>query len=467
MHLGKNSLYYLRILLDLFTLLAAFYISYCFTVKDLVITIPTNDFYIYLSLTVIWYITARNLNFYEDFRSRNFSYELILIIKNVLYQLLSVIIILFLLKINYLSRQFVFLYSFTLLILLIIQKFLIRKLLNNFRRKGKNLRSMLIIGAGQVGLRFYNKIQANPHFGYNVLGFLDDAVPKNLNGEYIGPISQLENVLNEFKVDNVIVALPNYAMKKIEEVIKVCENYTTRVRIIPDYFRFVSDKYSISMFDNIPIISLREERINELHCRIMKRTFDIIFSLLVILLIMSWLVPIISIIIKVTSKGPVFFKQERWGRDNKKFTILKFRSMVNDSKDVDEKGNYKQATKNDPRITKIGKFLRKTNLDELPQFFNVLIGDMSVVGPRPHPIPLNIESKNVVEHYMLRHLVKPGLTGWAQVNGYRGETKNNIKLMQKRVDYDLWYIENWSFWLDIQIIIMTIWKMIKGDPNAY
>jgi len=326
---------------------------------------------------------------------------------------------------------------------------------------------MLIIGAGQVGLRFYNKIQSNPHFGYNVLGFLDDVTPKNLNGEYIGPISELENVLNEFKVDNVIVALPNYAMKKIEEVIKVCERYTTRVRIIPDYFRFVSDKYNISMFDNIPIISIREEKINEFHCRILKRTFDIIFSLLVILLIMSWLVPIISIIIKVTSKGPVFFKQERWGRDNKKFTILKFRSMVNDSKDVDENGNYKQATKNDPRITKIGKFLRKTNLDELPQFFNVLIGDMSVVGPRPHPIPLNIESKNVVEHYMLRHLVKPGLTGWAQVNGYRGETKNNIKLMQKRIDYDLWYIENWSFWLDIQIIIMTIWKMIKGDPNAY
>lgn len=467
MRLAKNSLYYLRIFIDLITLYASFFISYSNALKEVIITIPTNDFYIFLSLSVIWYITSRNLNFYEDFRSRNFTYEFILIVKNVLYQLLSVIIILFLLKNNYLSRQFVFLYSFTLLILLIIQKFLLRRLLNNFRRKGRNLRSMLIIGAGKVGLSFYDKVQSNPHFGYNVLGFLDDVVPKNLNGEYIGPISELENVLNEFKVDNVIIALPNYAMKRIEEVINVCERYTTRVRIIPDYFKFVSGKYNIDMFDNIPIISLREEKINEFHCRVIKRIFDIVFSLCVIIFVMSWLVPIISIIIKLTSKGPVFFKQERWGRDNKKFTILKFRSMVCDSKDVDENGNYKQATKNDPRITKIGRFLRKTNLDELPQFFNVLIGDMSVVGPRPHPIPLNIESKDVIEHYMLRHLVKPGITGWAQVNGYRGETKNNIKLMQKRINYDLWYIENWSFLLDIQIILLTVWRMIKGDPNAY
>jgi putative colanic acid biosynthesis UDP-glucose lipid carrier transferase len=158
--------------------------------------------------------------------------------------------------------------------------------------------------------------------------------------------------------------------------------------------------------------------------------------------------------------------QERWGRDNKKIKAYKFRSMRADSKTVDETGKYLQATQNDPRITKVGKFLRKTNLDELPQFWNVLKGEMSVVGPRSHPTPLNLESKDKVHLYMLRHLVKPGITGWAQVNGYRGETKDLSK-MQKRIDYDIWYIENWSFFLDIQIIFMTVWNMVRGEENAY
>jgi len=170
--------------------------------------------------------------------------------------------------------------------------------------------------------------------------------------------------------------------------------------------------------------------------------------------------------IKLSSKGPVFFKQVRWGRDNIKFTAYKFRSMVTESKDVGRNGKYQQATKDDPRITSVGKFLRKTNLDELPQFINVLKGEMSIVGPRPHPEPLNLESKDHVKLYMLRHLVKPGITGWAQVNGLRGETKE-IDLMQKRVEHDVWYIENWSFSTDIYIIFLTVWNMVKGDPNAY
>jgi putative colanic acid biosynthesis UDP-glucose lipid carrier transferase len=178
------------------------------------------------------------------------------------------------------------------------------------------------------------------------------------------------------------------------------------------------------------------------------------------------MIPIISLIIKMTSKGPVFFKQERWGLNNKPIICYKFRSMVVSSVDVDEAGNYQQARKNDPRVTRIGAFLRKTNLDELPQFFNVFLGSMSVVGPRPHPVPLNIQSKDSVENYMMRHWVKPGITGWAQVNGYRGETKKPY-LMQKRVEFDVWYIENWTFWLDLQIILQTLVNMVKTEENAY
>jgi putative colanic acid biosynthesis UDP-glucose lipid carrier transferase len=174
---------------------------------------------------------------------------------------------------------------------------------------------------------------------------------------------------------------------------------------------------------------------------------------------------IIAILIKLNSKGPVFFVQKRWGMNNVPFSTLKFRSMTTESSDVVE-GKYQQAQQGDARITKIGAFLRKSNLDELPQFINVLLGDMSVVGPRPHPGPLNEESKEVVTNYLQRHLVKPGITGWAQVNGARGETKK-VSQMQKRVDYDIWYIENWSFALDIRIVLQTVWNMYKGDDHAF
>jgi putative colanic acid biosynthesis UDP-glucose lipid carrier transferase len=176
--------------------------------------------------------------------------------------------------------------------------------------------------------------------------------------------------------------------------------------------------------------------------------------------------PIISLLIKLGSKGSVFFKQERWGLNNKPIICYKFRTMVADNRDVDENGNYLQACKDDHRVTRIGKFLRKTSLDELPQFFNVLFGSMSVSGPRPHPVPLNLESKDSIENYLMRHWVKPGITGWAQTQGFRGETRNPYR-MQKRVTADLWYIENWTFWLDLQIILQTLVNIVKGEENAY
>ena len=221
------------------------------------------------------------------------------------------------------------------------------------------------------------------------------------------------------------------------------------------------------MFGRFPIISVREDRINELQWRLLKRGFDFIFTFSLYVFVFWWLWPLLGLLIKISSPGPVLYSQERWGRDNKRFIAYKFRSIRNDKcGEIDGNGKFKQATKDDPRVTKIGKFLRKTNLDELPQFWNVLKCDMSIVGPRPHPTPLNIESKEKIHLYMLRHLVKPGITGWAQVNGLRGSTEDPA-LMQKRVNHYIWYIENWSLWLDIQIVGLTVWNMIKGDKNAY
>ena len=231
--------------------------------------------------------------------------------------------------------------------------------------------------------------------------------------------------------------------------------------LVPTLRRYVKKQMKLDSIGDIPVFLMREEPLQYPFNKFVKRTFDILFSTVFLCTLFPILYIIIGIIIKADSPGPVLFKQKRTGLKGSDFVCYKFRTMrVNKDADV------KQATKNDARTTKIGAFLRKTNLDELPQFVNVLIGNMSVVGPRPHMLKHTIEYSAMIDKYMLRHLAKPGITGWAQVNGYRGETKELIQ-MEKRVEYDVWYIENWSFFLDIKIIYLTVRNMIKGEKNAY
>jgi len=235
-----------------------------------------------------------------------------------------------------------------------------------------------------------------------------------------------------------------------------------RVRIIPEFSEYLSQKFSIDYVQSIPILKLRDEPLKSFTNRVIKRVFDLVFSSLVILLIFSWLFPIIALIIKLTSKGPVFFVQQRTGQDGKSFPCIKFRSMT-----VNAVSDQLQATKGDARITPFGAFMRKTSIDELPQILNVLFNHMSLVGPRPHMLKHTEEYRVLVDKFMVRHFAKPGVTGWAQINGYRGETKL-IKDMKNRAAADIWYIENWSFLLDVRIVIATAWGMIfKRDENAF
>ncbi|PKL82143.1 MAG: undecaprenyl-phosphate glucose phosphotransferase [Ignavibacteriae bacterium HGW-Ignavibacteriae-3] len=466
MNIYRQAYFYIRVLADIIVLLFCFQLAYIIIPSSVVFRADTNIYFSLIAVFASWLIASAKNGIYDEFRSKNFSYELIAIIKNCFFMMIGVSLAILLLKENEFPRRFLVVYSFTSFLFLSAEKYLIREFIHFLRSKGRNLKTMMIIGAGAVGRRFFDEITTNPHFGYRFVGFLDDKLKKDLNGEYLGPISNLESVLESRIVDNVMIALPNHAFSKINDIVKTCERYPTHVRLIPDYFQCISNRYSVTMFGNLPVISVREEKINELHWRLVKRGFDTAFALLVFIFILSWLFPLIALFSKLDSKGPILFKQERWGRNNRKFYIYKFRSMITASSDLDENGKYNQATRNDPRITKLGKFLRSSNFDELPQFWNILKGELSLVGPRPHPSPLNQESKEKIDKYMRRHLVKPGLTGWAQVHGMRGETKGK-SLMQRRVEYDLWYIENWSFWLDLQIILMTIWVMIKGDKNAY
>jgi putative colanic acid biosynthesis UDP-glucose lipid carrier transferase len=315
-------------------------------------------------------------------------------------------------------------------------------------------------------MQFAQTVLDNPQYGYRVLGFLDDSHKDWLNGSYLGSIADLESILKTRRVDDVLIALPNSAHRKIESVVNACKNSTVRVRVVPDMKGLGLGSYDLTTFGGLPIFSFRKNNLNEAHLRMFKRTFDILFSLLVLALVYWWLWPLVILLQKIMDPGPLYYKAKRWGREGREFTCYKFRSMLPNSQNVDLNGNHLHTTTEDPRVTKLGRFLRKLNLDELPQFINVLKGEMSVVGPRPHDAAENIVLREKIRDYMPRHLVKPGVTGWAQVNGLRGGT-DDIELMKKRTIYDIWYIENWSMWLDLQIILKTIWLAIKGDPNAY
>lgn len=461
----QKQRYLARLTTDIFLILVAFITARTWFPSH-VNLISARNVEVFLFIVAAWYFSAKVSFLYDNFLSRRLSAEFLILFKTLIYfSFIISIAAFFTSKDPFYSKKFIAAFLVVLWLSLPLEKYLIRWFYGWFVFK-KQMVKVLIIGTGELALQFYNKVIFPEEFGYQLAGFIDDVPNPALNGQHLGSISKLEEILRmQPDIQDVIIALPVSDAQRIKHTATVAEKYFKRVSIIPDYFSFTQN-VSASTIGAFPLVSLRRLPLDDPEMRFFKRAFDIILSVLIFVFVFSWLFPIIILLIKVTTKGSVFFIQERWGLNIKPIRCLKFRTMVEISSDVDENGKYQQATRNDPRITKIGRILRKTNLDELPQFFNVLKGEMSVVGPRPHPVPLNIESRDNVSNYMLRYLVKPGITGWAQVNGFRGETKE-IHQMQKRIDFDLWYIENWSFWLDLQIIFQTMINMIKGDQNAY
>lgn len=297
---------------------------------------------------------------------------------------------------------------------------------------------------------------------YNVVAVFHDSENTEDGLLYGGTPKACVDYLRTHQVDEVFCTLPGISREDVHSLMHQADRSLTRFRLVPEYYDYFqgSGRVSVEMLDNIPVISGRKEPLEDATNAAGKRLFDIIFSSLVILLLLSWLLPILALIIKLTSKGPVFFRQKRSGRNNEAFYCLKLRSMrVNDDADK------VQATKTDSRITPIGAFLRKTSLDELPQFFNVLVGNMSIVGPRPHMLKHTEDYAKIIDKFMVRHFVKPGITGWAQVSGLRGETRTTEE-MEARVEADVWYLEHWSFLLDMKIIFLTVWNICRGDKKA-
>lgn len=267
--------------------------------------------------------------------------------------------------------------------------------------------------------------------------------------------------IKKYNVDEVFFINSQINQVNLYHYIKLLDHNSIRVKFVPDFRNFYTKPNNLVLIGDYPVLFLRNEPLESLFNRMTKRLFDIFFSLIIIVFIFSWLFPIIAFLVKLESRGPVLFKQQRSGRDNYPFWCYKFRSMrLNDLSDS------KAATRGDSRVTKLGAFMRKTSIDELPQFLNVLLGNMSIVGPRPHMLIHTNQYGNLINQYMVRHFVKPGITGWAQVSGYRGEIQT-INDIEGRIEKDVWYIENWSFTLDLQIILLTIYNIFRGEEKAY
>ncbi|MFH6999931.1 undecaprenyl-phosphate glucose phosphotransferase [Flavobacterium sp. FlaQc-57] len=358
------------------------------------------------------------------------------------------------------------LFSFYLIFfgLLMISRFVSMKLLKYIRSKGYNFKTFIIVGANESGERIRKILAKDLTYGYRFLGFFDEKVDRTtVDPAFVrGKFDTIKKFVIDKKVDEMYVALHIDNIDVINELIVICEQNMVRIKFIPDFQLYTkSSKVEVVFYENTPVLMFRTEPLEFPVNRLAKKIFDIGFSAAVIVLIFPWLFPIIMLIIKIESPGPIFFKQERSGRDNRSFMCFKFRSMY-----INGLAHKKQAEKGDSRVTKFGAFIRKTSIDELPQFFNVFLGDMSVVGPRPHMINLAKEYSDLISNYLVRQYAKPGITGWAQVNGFRGETKELID-MENRVEYDIWYIENWSLLLDVKIVIKTIINIFKGEENAY
>ena len=455
-----NQFAFLYRLIDIFIiqicLIAASYLYLeKFDVKYFVLGLVSNMAYLFFAELFVLYRSWRNGSFKEMVFYTVCSWAL---------TLFPLFIFLFFTKqTEYFSRVVLGLWMVSTAILLCAWRGVFRQFLISIRRKGYNTRSVGIIGLTKRGIDLANEIINYPESGYKLTAVFDERDPVRLDHKYIdrleGGIAEGVKMAQQGKLEILFVALPLTNKERIENILKALGDTTVDVHIVPDVFTFNLLHSRMGHVGEVQTISIYDSPMRGGYS-IMKRMEDVFLSLTILGIIA---IPMLCIAlgIKLTSKGPVLFKQDRYGMDGKKIKVWKFRSMrVMDNGEV-----VKQATKGDPRITPFGAFLRRTSLDELPQFFNVLQGTMSVVGPRPHAVSHNEEYRKKVAYYMLRHKMKPGITGWAQVNGWRGET-DTVEKMEMRIKYDLEYIRNWSIWMDFKIVIFTLFKGFVGK-NVY
>jgi putative colanic acid biosynthesis UDP-glucose lipid carrier transferase len=395
-------------------------------------------------------------DFYRSWRGMPFSLEMKIIIKNWTLSIIITFGLLYFFSSIISFEKIYYLYWFAITTVgFFCARAFIRIVVHYLRLAGYNNRKVVILGDSKTGLELVTSIKKAPWLGLKILGYF---LPENTQSkfssidiDFLGSTSDLINSAKRGEIDRIYVALTTKDYFVVELLLKELADTTCTVMLVPDIFTFNILQSKSEVIQGVPIISLYDTSMSGLN-QLMKRVEDIILSLLIVIFI-SPVMLLIAISVKLTSTGPVIFKQKRYGIDGKAISVWKFRSMCV----MENDNNITQAKRGDTRITKIGAILRKTSLDELPQFFNVIKGDMSIVGPRPHAVAHNEQYRKIIKGYMLRHKMKPGITGWAQINGWRGETETLDK-MEKRVEFDLYYIQHWSLWFDLKIVFLTIFK---------
>ena len=458
-----NHKYYkkIQIGIDSISLLLALLLAVIFKKGSFVFPKTIYDFSFIFILLFIWFLAANECKLYRNRINKKFPEEILYVAYTNILFLILVSSFLFLSKSMY-GDYFRFTHLITIHFLVSIGfKYFIRKQQHSAFEEGFMHDALVIIGYNKTSIEFNKTISENLYYGYKCVGFIDEHNMAARGTPYLGKVQDLESVFLRQHIDEVLISLEQHEQASIRKCIEVCDQYNVRVRIMPKLEDLTSKTEEIDNIGLISVINLNILPLDKWENKLLKNIFDKLFSILFLLGIGIWLLPIIWLLVRITSKGPVIYKQERWGLNNKPIVCYKFRTMyLNKGHE-----NFSQTSRNDPRITPLGFLLRKFSLDELPQFWNVFKGEMSVVGPRPHPTPMNIASMETVNNYLKRHIVKPGISGWAQINGSRGEVRSHEE-MEKRVNLDLYYIHRWSFTLDLQIILQTIIKMLR-DQGAY
>ena len=414
----------------------------------------------FLAIVPEYLILYNRFDLYSSKRTAKTVYEIFNIIKANTIGLLAVMVVLFAINIPDFSRGMVGVFYGINIVAESLMRKSVRYGLRSMRKKGYNVKHILLVGYSRAGEEYINKIKANPEWGYEVCGILDDHVPVGAVYKGVrvtGEIDSLPAILKENQLDEIGITLSLADYERLESIVNTCEKTGVLTKFIPDYHSVIPSRPYLEDLDGLAVVNIRRVPLGNMANMLMKRIVDIIGALFAIVLSSPFMLAA-AIGVKLTSRGPLIFKQERVGLHNKSFQMYKFRSMEVQN-DADEKKGW--TTKNDPRVTKVGRILRSTSIDELPQLFNVLKGDMSLIGPRPER-PLFVEKfKEEIPRYMIKHQVRPGITGWAQVNGYRGDTS-----IKKRIEYDLYYIENWSMAFDFKILFLTFFKGFI-NKNAY
>ncbi len=400
-------------------------------------------------------------NVYGPKRTHKQSREIYAIVKaNTVGMALFIIFLYVFIREIHISRTMMALFYVLNIAITTCSRLVLRKTLRNMRKKGYNMKHVLLVGYSRAAEQYIDRLQWNPQWGYSIYGVLDDTVPSGTlykGVKVLGEVNLLYEMLAKHNMDEIAITLDLKDYDRLEEIVNACEKFGVHTKFVPDYDRVIPTRPYTEDLMGMPVINIRYVPLASTGNMVIKRLMDIVGSLFGII-ISSPILLIAALLVKISSPGPIIFKQERVGLHNKPFYMYKFRSMKLQTEESEKKA---WTVKDDPRVTGIGKFLRRTSLDELPQLFNILKGDMSLVGPRPER-PLFVEKfMEEIPRYMVKHQVRPGLTGWAQVNGLRGDTS-----IRRRIDYDIYYIENWSVSFDLKIIFLTFFTGFI-NKNAY